>query len=67
MNIFFKEGITTEQQVKINMDIRDMVNHKDSDYDMVCYLENKYNFTKEEAKKELNKAKLFMGWYARKD
>jgi len=67
MDIFFKEGITTLEQVKINMAISDMVNDGTTDSGIYLYLKDVYDFTELEAIEELKKAKLFMGWYARKD
>ncbi len=67
MDIFFKEGITTKQQAKINKAISNMVNDKYTDKTIISYLQSTWEFTEKEAEKELKKAKLFMGWYARKD
>lgn len=62
--IFFKEGISTKQQVEINMKISDMVNTKNEDAVIIYHLFDHWNFTLGEARKELKKAKLWMGWYA---
>ncbi len=65
MDIFFKKGIDTKTQYQINMRISDLVNEGQSDEVIFKYLEN-YHYSPEEAKRELKKAKLFMGWYANK-
>ena len=62
--MFFKKGITTKEQVTINKNIGEMINLEHEDKHIQGYLINHWDFTKEEAEKELKKAKLFMGWYA---
>ncbi len=64
---FKKEGISLEQQVQINGEISDLVNEKKEDEAILSYLKNNHDFTSEEARQELDKAKMWMGWYARKD
>lgn len=62
---FKKDGITVEHQVRINDEISDLVNVGKEDAVIIYHLEGKHGFTIAEARKELSKAKAWMGWYAR--
>ena len=64
--IFFKEGIDTEIQTKINSEVSDLINSSKEDAAIIDHLHDNYAFTSEEARKELKKAKKWMGWLARK-
>jgi len=65
--IFRKEGVSVEQQVKINKEVSDLVNGGKEDTVIIYHLHDRHNFTLEEARTELKKAKAWMGWYARKE
>jgi hypothetical protein len=64
---FKKEGVTPEQQVKINDKISSSVNAGKQDAVIIYDLHDNHNFSLEEARLELRKAKAWMGWYAHKD
>lgn len=52
---------------KINEDISNMVNAGKEDAVIIYHLHDHFNLTLVEARTKLAEAKLWMGWYARKD
>ena len=52
---------------KINEVISDMVNTKREDAVIIYHLHDHFNLTLAQARAKLAEAKLWMGWYARKD
>lgn len=62
---FKKEGITVEHQVRINGEVSDLVNAGKEDAVIIYHLADAHGYTLPEARLELKKAKLWMGWYAR--
>jgi hypothetical protein len=52
---------------KINEVISDMVNAGKEDAVIIYHLHDHFNLTLVEARAKLAEAKLWMGWYARKD
>lgn len=65
--MFFKKGISTEEQVEINNKISDLINAEKEDAVIIYFLYDNHNFTLSEAREELKKARELMGWYAFKD
>ncbi len=63
---FKKEGITVEEQVRVNDEISALLKEGKEDTVIIYHLVDRHAFTLQEARKELSKAKSWIGWYSHK-
>lgn len=62
--MFKKEGISTEEQIRVNDKIVSLLKEGKEDTVIIYHLVDNHAFTLSEARQELAKAKMWIGWYS---